>query len=129
MPLCTVIPVFIRNVKVNPLFSLYFQGFPAFSGALRVQIQTALLKTFFSLLSALLQSLVSLYFLPISTLYSCNSMNLQFSRTFPDKSDGFSNILFRPEKRFRRVSVRFFSLCVLKRKEEIYGSSRSGSFL
>jgi hypothetical protein len=41
----------------------------------------------------------------------------------------FSNILFRPEKRFRRVSVHFFSLCVLKRKEEIYGSSRSGSFL
>ena len=94
MPLCTVIPVFIRNVKVNPPFSLYFQGFPAFLDVLRAQIQTALLKTFFSLLPALLQSLVSLYFLPISTLYSCNSRNLQFSRTFPDRSDGFSDILF-----------------------------------
>ena len=82
----------LKNILTKPS---HFQGFPAFSGALRVQIQTALLKTFFSLLSALLQSLVSLYFLPISTLYSCNSMNLQFSRTFPDKSDGFSNILFR----------------------------------
>ena len=27
MPLCTVIPVFTVNVKVNPPFSLYFQAF------------------------------------------------------------------------------------------------------
>lgn len=47
MPLCTVIPVFTVNVKVNPPFPLYFQAFSLFYHTFKVQIQILLLKTFF----------------------------------------------------------------------------------
>ena len=96
MPLCTVIPVFTVNVKVNPPFPLYFQAFSLFYHTFKVQIQILLLKTFFSLLSALSQSEAFLCFLPISMLYLYNNTNWPFSRIFPDRSDGSSDIPFRP---------------------------------